>query len=904
MNKKIKWFSELGKAWRTLLKGLGIFVKALADVLITVLLIGALAGVIMVCAFSIYIKNHVKTDVDISLFDVAVTNGTKTSQIYRYDFSDRTNRVGEAVQYEGETISGGSDSTYVTYDRIPENMINAVIAIEDKRFKTHNGVDWKRTIAAGANFFVGFSDYNYGGSTITQQLVKNVTGEDDYSIQRKIQEIFWAMDLETKKDKEEILELYLNIVNFGSTYYGVQAAAYNYFSKDVSELTLTECAAIAGITQNPSRFNPVTNPEQNRIRREYILYEMMDQGLITRREYEDAHGQELVIRTPSSQAVTENQAKGINSWYTDMVIDDVISDLIKEKGLSRQMASIMVYNGGLKIYSLVDLEVQKLLEQIYLDDSNFPAATSGLIAQSSAIVIDPSTGDILGVVGARRAKTGNRIQNYATHTLRSPGSSIKPLAVYSQAIERGLINWATVIDDVPVNFTAAASGWPKNSETFGSERSSFRGLTNINYALTWSLNTISVKVLDLVGIDESFNFCKNNLNLNNLVDSRKMSNGSVVSDKTLASLGLGQLSFGVTLREMTTAYSIFPNNGVYNESHSYLKVTDADGNMVLENNYEGHVAFRENTMALMNLMLKNVIKSGTASAVTLGKLTGIDVAGKTGSAGEVYDRWFIGYTPYYICGVWYGYDYPKTLPGTNPCLPLFDDIMIPLHQKILTDTLYSGETVKKFTVTNDIVECEYCVDSGLLASEACKHDPRGSRLQKGYFIKGTEPVDYCQTHVMVSYDTVAGGVNVCGDCPPENCINVALVRVNRDFNTRVSSITIQDAQYSYMDLPWNVMPYTTVYVPFYYNLTAATKDANGKNHYHWTGYTRRVAQYNHTCLTHFSQANWKANYLKEKAEREAQAAAGPVAFERAFGNLTGLTDVFRVPFGYMSGRSS
>jgi penicillin-binding protein 1A len=897
MTKKIEWFSEIANAWHTLLRALGIFVKVAADVLITVLLIFALAGVIMVCAFSIYIKNYVKTDIDISQFDIAVSNGTKTSQLYRYEFSDRTNRVGEAVLYSGETISGGSDSTYVTYDRFPENMINAVIAIEDKRFKTHKGVDWKRTVAAGVNFFTGMQDYTYGASTITQQLIKNITGEDDYTIQRKIQEIFWALDLETKKDKEEILELYLNIANFGSNYYGVQAAAYNYFSKDVSELTLVECAAIAGITQNPSRFNPVTNPEENRVRREYILYEMMDQGLITRREYEEAHGQTLEIRTPQSQAISESQAKGINSWYTDMVIEDVIDDLIEQKGISRKMASLMVYNGGLKIYCLVDTEVQSLLESIYLDDSKFPKASSGLIAQSSAIVIDPSTGDILGVVGARRTKTANRLQNYATQTLRSPGSSIKPLAVYTQAIERGLITWATVFDDTPVNFTASASGWPKNSETFGSERSTYRGLTNVNYALTWSLNTISVKVLELVGLQESFNFCKTKLNLTDLLESKKLSNGSTVSDITLASLGLGQLCYGVTLREMASAYSVFPNNGVYNESHSYLKVTDAEGNTVLENNYKGHVAFRENTISIMNLMLKNVVQSGTAAAVSLGKLTGVDVAGKTGSAGEVYDRWFIGYTPYYICGVWYGYDYPKTLPGTNPCLSVFDNIMLPLHQKVLSQAALNGETVKKFNVTNDIVQCEYCVDSGLLATETCSHDPRGSRRQTGYFIKGTEPKDYCTTHVMVSYDTVSGGVNVCGDCPEENCIDVALVRVNRDFNTSVSSITIQDAQYSYMDLPWDVMPYTTVYVPFYYNLTAVTKDQNGRNRYHWTGYTRRVAQYNHTCLTHFDQAKWRSEYQAERARRQAMGLLSGTG--AAASSVTDLVSVFSDPRAFL-----
>lgn len=875
MSKKINWFAELGNAWKALLHALGVFIKIVADVIITVLLICALTGVICVCAFSIYIKNYVNTEVDVSLFDMAIASGTTTTQIFRYNFSDRTNRVGTPVLMEGETIKGEKDSTYVTYDQIPENMINAVIAIEDKRFRTHNGVDWKRTIGAGLAFFTGTD--GYGGSTITQQLVKNVTGEDDYSIQRKIQEIFWALDLETKKDKEEILELYLNIANFGSTYDGVQSAAYNYFSKDVSELTLIECAAIAGITQNPSKYNPKVNPENNRVRREYILYEMLDQGLITQREYEEAHGKELVIKTPSSsENLTDAQAKGINSWYTDMVIEDVISDLMTQKGITRQMATYTVYGGGLKIYCLVDPIVQATLESVFVSESNFPEATSGLMAQSSAIIIDPQTGDILGVVGARNEKTANRIQNYATQTKRSPGSSIKPLAVYGQAIEKGLINWATVYDDVPVDFADTQTGWPKNSETFGKEGSSYRGLSNINYALKMSLNTIPVKILQQLGLRESFDFVKSKFGLDDLIESKKLSNGSAITDITYASLGLGQLSYGVTLRDMTAAYTVFPNNGVYSEAHSYLKVTDSSDNIVLENTYNGNVVFSENTVSIMNLMLENVVSGGTASDTMNGAgkgvqfvKTGIDIAGKTGSAGEVYDRWFIGYTPYYVCGVWYGYDYPKTLTGINPCFKIFDAIMLPLHAGIINNAAINGTEIEKFNITNDIIECTYCVDSGLLPCEACYHDPRGSRLETGYFIKGTEPTESCTTHVMVRYCITGKGVDICNHCPDEDCTEVALVRVNRDFNTS-KQITIADAQYSYMELPFNIMPYSTVYVPFYYNLCNPTKDANGKNIYHHTGYTRRVEQYNHTCLKHFDTARWWSEYFVKKAAYDAE----------------------------------
>ena len=865
MKKKINWLSEILLAGRKLFSGLGKIMLVILNIIITLILICVLTGIIIGCAFTVYIKNYVDTTIDISKFNITASEGTTNSAIFRYEFTDRLNREGEAVLMEGEKIVGSTSQEYVTYDRIPENMINAVIAIEDKRFRTHEGVDWRRTIGAGLNFFIGF-DGSYGGSTITQQLIKNITGEDDYSIQRKVQEIFWALDLETQKDKEEILELYLNTANFGSTYYGVQSAAYNYFSKDVSELTLIECAAIAGITQNPSYYNPKIYPEHNSERRDTVLYEMLDQGLITRREFNEAFGRDIVLNLPSdTENLTEQQSRGIDSWYTDMVIEDVINDLVEKKGYSSQAAAMMVYNGGLRIYSLIDTDVQAQLEKIYLNDNNFPKATSGLIAQSSAIVIDPYTGDILGVVGARRQKTGNRVQNFATMTKRPPGSSIKPLSIYGPAIDSGLITWASVIDDSPFDFTQSSTGWPKNAETFGGNN--YRGLTNVYYALTHSLNTIPVKLLSKYGLQNSYNFCTGVLNMTDIIAAKKTANGNTVTDIGYAALGLGQLNYGISLRQLTAAYSIFPNAGIFNDAHSYLKVTDSEGNVILENGYSGKVAIKEETASVMNLILANVTREGTAKDLTFGKLTGIDVAGKTGSAGEYYDRWFIGYTPYYICGVWYGYEYPKTLTGSNPCIPLWDNIMIPLHQKFMT----SGQPLKTFEISPNLVQCTYCKDSGKLCSDACALDPRGDRTETGFFIRGTEPTTYCDTHVIVDYDMVTKSV-ACDDCPPENITQVALVRVNRDFNSKYNP-SIQDAQYSYMDLPFDVRPYSTRYVPFYYTISAATT-VNGRTVYHQTGYTRGAVHYNATCTEHFNYANWQARVKAIKEAAAAQTASG------------------------------
>ncbi len=854
--KKIKWGEELKTAGKVLVSGIGKFFKAFINVIITILLICALTGIIVVCAFTVYINNYIETEIDADQFRMNIPTST-TTHIYRYEFTDRANREGKLVPMDSDAdyrIQGDADQIFVSYEQIPDNMINAIIAIEDKRFMTNSGVDWKRTIAAGANFFLGFDESGYGGSSITQQLIKNVTQNDDYSIQRKIQEIFWALDLETKMDKEEILELYLNIVNFGNGCNGVQAAAYSYFSKDVSELTLIECAAIASITKNPSRFNPIYYPEYNAERRNTVLYEMYDQGLITRREFEEAFGKELVLNLPGgNESEDEDEdALTVNSWYTDMVIQDVIDDLVSQKGYSSKMASLLVYNGGLNIVSLVDPVIQAELEKTMMNDELFPVDKSGIKAQASAIIIDPQTGDILAVVGSRGEKTANRILNYATQTRRSPGSSIKPLSVYAPAVEQGLITWSTVYDDTPFNFDNNIA-WPKNATGV------YRGLTNINYSIKHSLNTVAVKVLDRVGIKQSFDFCYDTLQMKNLLVAEKQ-DGWTLTDMGYASLALGQLTYGLTNREITAAYSIFANNGVYNEPHSYLTVTDSEGNVILENKYSGTVAISEDTSALMTKMMENVIKSGTATALTFGKTTGIDVAGKTGSAGDYYDRWFIGYTPYYICGVWYGYEYQKTINANfNPAVRVWDDVMTRVHQVKVLDKVAAGEAeLKSFETPSNIIEVTYCQDSGLLYNkDTCAHDPRGDRRETGYFIKGTEPVEYCDRHILVDYDIVEKGI-ACKNCPPENVVKVALVEIEQRHLGSVMFVT--DTQYTYVKLPYNVMPFTDKERSFYYSLWK-------KGDY--PGLSVAVHQYNALCTTHFDEEQWKRDL--EELEKDSEA---------------------------------
>lgn len=890
--KLINWPHEIGVAAHTAWQGVIKFMKILMDVLLTVIIIGGITGILVACVFTIYIKNYVSTEVDVDQFRVSVTAGTKTTSIYCYDFTDRANRVGDAVLMSNEKIVGGSDNKYITYDKIPDNMANAVIAIEDKRFKTHAGVDWKRTIAAGANFFLSFDESGYGGSTITQQLIKNMTGEDDYKIQRKIQEIFWALDLETKMDKEEIIELYLNIVNFGNGCFGVEEAAWGYFSKSAEDLTLIECAAIASITKNPAYFNPIVYPEHNAKRRNTVLYEMLDQGLITQREYDEAAGRELILNPPENEGDEDFEDlpeeiggtswdlnSGINSWYVDMVIEDVIADLVERCGYTQKVASLMVYNGGLDIYTLMDRELQEEMEKIFTDESNYSVTKSGTKAQSSGIVIDPETGDILGVVGRREKKTANRILNYATQTKRPPGSSIKPLAVYSQALEAGLITWSTVFDDTPFEFKTSPTGWPKDSHNY-------RGLSTVHYSLVNSLNAVSVKVLDRIGLQKSFDFCRGKLNMQCLIERKATANGTFLSDVSYAALGLGQMTSGITVREITAAYSIFPNNGVYSEYHSYLKVLDNQGNTLLENPYKGTVAISEDTASLMNLILEDVIREGTATKVTFGKKTGIDVAGKTGTAGDTEDWWFIGYTPYYVCGLWYGYDIPSTLSGSNPNYGLFDKIMTFAHRDVMARVAAGEESYRKFKVSDNIVTCTYCVDSGKLCTEACALDPRGKRTETGYFVKGTEPTEYCDTHILVDYCTEGKGI-ASEYCPEDKLVKTALIRMNRDFPT---DILVTDSQYTYLELPYNVRPYYTKYRAYYYYMSVYADD-NGLNHFYGR-ISGSILPYNKACTLHFNATAWKQKVAEINAEREAAEGAEPVMnsgmhFDAAsiFGNL-------------------
>ena len=785
-----------------------IFLKVFA-VLLVVLLVA-------VATMAIYIYTNYETEVDISMFGSDIIDSTTR---FYYLSSN-----GEEIEI-GETLRGTHKILYSEYERIPKDLINAFVAIEDKRFFEHRGVDIYRTLKAAANYVLGF-DKRFGASTITQQLIKNVSGKNEVTVERKIQEILWAFDLEKKMSKEDILENYLNVINLSQGCYGVGAAADIYYSKPVDELTLSECATIAAITNSPSYYNPIKNPDNNKERRNLILEEMFNQNLIDEESYNEAYNSDVELNV-NQDAISEI----VNSWYVDMVVDDVIKDLTTVYGYSRETAARMVYNGGLRIVTAMDPTVQSIMEKYYANVANFKYSGETL-AESAMIIINPHNGNVLGVVGAIGEKEGNRIQNFATDAKRPSGSTIKPLSVYAPALESRLVTYATVYDDVPLEFYKNGAGyklWPQNANMV------YNGLTNVNYALKNSLNTIALKVLYQVGVGNSFDFVKNKLGMESLIEGKVTSVG-YITDKAPAAMGLGQMNYGVTLRELTAAYSMLANKGETSKSRSYFVVRDSKGRELLNNTEEHEYAISSANASIMTKMLQNVIKTGTASTITLDNI--VDVAGKTGTTQNDCDKWFVAYTPYCLGGVWYGYEYPKPISKRqkNAYLEIWNDIMTELHKSYFI----SKQGRKSFVLDPNVVTATYCKDSGKLMSSACYLDPRLNRAETGYFVKGTEPRSFCECHKIVEYDSDGNGV-ACKDCDYEGVVNVGLINVKRSFPMQ---IYITDAQYVCRNLPENT--------PMSSDGSAYFSKTLGKHEF--CGISNVPSQFNRACDLHFDHA--------------------------------------------------
>ena len=691
------------------------------NILLTVILIGLICSVIIGTVFAVYIKNNLDLEIDSSML---VTAGKDTTtRIYYMDYEtheDRLIRNGTPVELEEERLYGSVNSLWADYSDMPDDLINAFISVEDHRFRNHNGVDWLGTSKAIANYFIGFERIR-GASTITQQLVKNLTGDDDYSIQRKVEEIFRALNLEKQLSKNEILEMYLNIVYLGNNCYGVRTAASTYFGKDLSELTLVECAAIAGIVKNPSRYEPVGHDlftyidndgkeqqDGNKIRRSTVLYTMREHNYISEAEYRAALKEELVLadHTADDEINQKDEEFTVHSWYVDSVIFEIIEDLMKQNNWTYALASTKLYTSGYSIYIPMDPEIQGILESVYEDEANLPKAQEGLQPETAMVITDPYTGDVLGLVGGRGEKKGNLILNRATEAVRPIGSSIKPIAVYAPAMDAGLISATSYWDDSPLWYNEIVHGagtsweWVEKTSPYPKNHpNSYEGPISITQAVKVSKNTIAMKVLQALTVDTSFDFMKNTLHIDSLIEEKVLENGSVITDKGLAALSLGQLNYGMTVLEAAGAYGIFPNNGIFESPNLYLYVKDSSGKIVLENDHYTEVAISETTAKTMTKIMMEVMSdSGTGRVVELRNQ--MDVAGKTGTTSADFDRYFVGYTPYFVGAVWTGYDINSSLSAftgyNNPSCLIWDTVMTKVHQKYLDDAANGIAELKTF----------------------------------------------------------------------------------------------------------------------------------------------------------------------------------------------------------------
>lgn len=603
--------------------------------------------------------------------------------------------TGEYVEYE--RIYGEDNRVWVGLENIPKHVQQAAVAIEDERFYDHNGVDIMSTLKATAGY-VFKSSTARGGSTITQQLVKNLTGDSEKNITRKIQEMARAIKLEKELSKDEILELYLNTIYLSQGCNGIQSASKFYFGKNTSELTIAEAACLVGITQYPTLYDPLINPDKNREKQKLVLNKMLELDFISQAEYDEAVSQELVFVGEKSSGISKQ------SYFVDQIIEEVLSDLQKEYGYTEAVAANLLYNGGLKIYSTVDSDIQKIAEDIFSDSNNLASGPNGT-PQASMCVMDPYTGEVKAIIGGFGEKEGSRTKRRATDNKnfpRQPGSTIKPISVYGPAIEKGLIGPGDIYEDKPITIGTWS---PKNYY------SGFKGKVTVKYAIDKSINTVPVQILQKLGVDVSYNHLTKKLGITSLVSS----------DKNLPALALGGLTNGVSNMELTAAYCSFVNDGKYNTPITYTKVVDSNGNVILEKKSNSIVAFKTSTARTMNGLLYSVCNSSTGTGTPARFSSKYTIAGKTGTTDDDKDRWFVGYTPYYCAAVWVGYDTNETLSfySSNPAIPLWKKVMEAVHNvKNLPSKSfnYTPIYVKEPAESLDGI---ICTESGLKATETC-----------------------------------------------------------------------------------------------------------------------------------------------------------------------------------------
>lgn len=686
----------------------GIVCSVLAVIIIT----GCIVGV----SLTTYVMSFADVEVDIDLYDI---DQNFTTILYANDPD-----TGE--QYELKRLQGDGNRVWVDLEDIPQHTIDALTSVEDERFYQHNGVDWKRTVGAFLNEYVlDLYGGTQGGSTITQQLVKNITNEDDIRIERKLVEIFTALELEKKYSKDDILEAYLNRVHFGNNTYGIEAAANLYFGKSAGELTIAESAAIVGITQYPAYYNPFVNPDANKERQEYVLYKMYELGKISKLEYDMARVETLQFVGSTSQSWSASM-----TWFEDSVFWEVLSDLQEQCGYSYSYAYDQLYNGGLRIETTLNQSVQDALDNVFVSGEIFPTQTGkeepygepDTVQPEAAGVVMDYTGAIVGLSGGIGEKTQDLLFSRATTALRQNGSTMKPIGVYALAVEYNLITFSTVIEDAPIELKENGEiiQWPVNYYD------GYLGNMTCSEALQRSCNAVAVRVGQMVTPERSFDFLHNTLHIESLVE-REVSYGQVITDISLGPMNLGSTSHGMTLEDLVGAYQIFGNGGLYNKPHTYTRVLDHDGNVLLENNYQPQRALSEETAMVMNKMLQQVMYGPHGTGVSAA-FSGQHLFGKTGTTSDNKDHWFVGGSAYYVAAVWWGYDIPQELIYTSyhPPMRAWRTFMAEIHENL---------PEKDYPTSDNVVSARYCNASGLLAGADCPED----QIYTGWYKKSNLP---------------------------------------------------------------------------------------------------------------------------------------------------------------------
>ncbi len=664
-----------------------------AKVILGMLMIVGVVGIVCFSVIAIYGYSVVYGDPVFDLTEQALSQN-QTSFIYGNDGDD----IVEITRLHGE-----ENRIWVDLDEMSEYMPNTIIATEDKRFRKHHGVDWKRTIGV----FIKQNDQ--GGSTITQQLIKNLTDDNKVTYVRKFNEILRALNLERNYTKEEILEAYLNTIYLSNGCYGVKTAAEVYFGKEVSDLNAAECASIAAITKAPTYYDPLINPENNRTRQEWILGEMnsKENGFLNDEQYKEAMDYEMIFTNSEnykgSQLKEQSVKKDnddITNYYVDFVISSVQEDLQK-MGYTSKKAHDLVYGGGLKIYSAIDFDVQDSLEDVYENYKRMPDET----VQGAMCIMDYE-GRVLGIIGGTGKNKGAMLLNRASQSTRPAGSSIKPLSVYAPALEKSKnddnvnIYWSTHIKDAPF-MQVEGEPWPHNQ---GGGYSSNN--VTLQYGLAQSLNTVAARTLDMISVDYSYEFLTENFHLST-IDS--------IRDVDYGPLALGSLTNGATVLDLTAGYVSFGNGGNYYEPYSYYKVTDSQDNVIIEKKPDEtkQEALSESTAWLMNKLLQTVMTQGTGTSY---KLSGIECFGKTGTTNDDKDRWFVGGTPNFVAAVWYGYDTPKEVHyslSSNPAGTIWKTVFGEVYEKLEARGEDLSSTFPEF---DGIVQRAYCSSCGKLSS--------------------------------------------------------------------------------------------------------------------------------------------------------------------------------------------